>query len=429
MEVSLHPRQEEIFYSDARFKVVAAGRRFGKTYLAAVMLLIETARNEKTRSDGVTVSLALEEVFYIGPIFQTTKDNIWQVLITLGGSLIEKKWENTGEMLLVNGRRMKIKGTDRPDNIRGAGLSYVVMDEYAFMKGEVWEYVVEPMLMRSEGGAMFIGTPDGKNHFFDLWKQGNSQAPEFSEWASWTFNSGENVFLPSTELERKKATMSKDAYMQEIEASFEAGAGALMNRAMFPILEEKQVPYPGDYYISCDLAGFESSEGGRRIVKRDESAIAVVLNHNGGWTVVDLIHGHWDTRETALRIVKAYRDFRPVALGIEKGMSKNAVGPYLEDEMQRLGVFFTIEDLSHGNRAKTDRINWSLQGRAEKGRIQLLKGEWNRKFLEQIEDFPNPLAHDDLIDAVSYTDQLAQPWYDGPSHIDDWEPLDSTSGY
>ena len=429
MQVSLHPRQEEIFYSEARFKVVAAGRRFGKTYLAAVVLLIETARNERTRSDGVTVDLALEEVFYIGPIFQTTKDNIWNVLLTLGEDIISKKWENTGEMQLINGRRMKIKGTDRPDNIRGAGLSYVVLDEYAFMKPEVWEYIVEPMLMRSEGGALFIGTPDGKNHFFDTWLRGMDDGPANKEWASWTFNSSENVFLPSRELEKKRDTMSAEAYKQEIEASFEAGAGTMMNRKMFPIVEDANKPYPGDYYISCDLAGFESSDGGRRVVKRDESAIAVVLNHQGGWCVVDLIHGHWDTRETALRIVKAYRDYRPLGIGIEKGMSKNAVGPYLEDEMARLGVFFTVEGLSHGNQKKADRINWSLQGRAEKGRIQLVKGPWNRKFLEQIEDFPNPLAHDDLIDAVSYTDQLAEPWFDGPSHVDDWEPLDEISGY
>ena len=429
MEVSLHPRQEEIYYDEARFKVVAAGRRFGKSYLAAVILLIETAKNEKLRTDGVVVDLELEEVFYIGPIFQTTKDNIWKVLLTLGESVISKKWENTGQIQLVNGRYLKIHGTDRPDNIRGAGLSYVVLDEYAYMREEVWEFIVEPMLMLSEGGALFIGTPDGKNHFYETWQWGNSEDPMYAEWKSWTFHSSENVFLPRSEVERKKRTMSAEAYKQEIEASFEAGGGLVMNRNMFPILEEMEVPYPGEYYISCDLAGFESSDGGRRIVKRDESAIAVVMNHNGGWCVIDIIHGHWDTREAALRIVKAFRDYRPVSLGIEKGMSKNAVLPYLSDEMQRLGVFFNVEDLTHGNQKKSDRIAWSMQGRAAKGRIQLLKGEWNQKFLEQVEDFPSPIAHDDLIDAVSYTDQLAVPWFEGPSVIDEWQPTDSIAGY
>ena len=144
---------------------------------------------------------------------------------------------------------------------------------------------------------------------------------------------------------------------------------------------------------------------------------------------MDIIHGHWDTRETALRIVKAFRDYRPVRLGIEKGMSRNAVMPYLVDEMNRLHTYFQVEELTHGNQRKTDRIAWALQGRAEKGRISLLRDEWNHDFLDQCVDFPSPLSHDDLIDAVSYIDQLADPWFDGPDMIDDWEPLDATAGF
>jgi phage terminase large subunit-like protein len=127
--------------------------------------------------------------------------------------------------------------------------------------------------------------------------------------------------------------------------------------------------------------------------------------------------------------VKAYRDYRPQKFGIEKGMAKNAVMPYLEDEQNRLGTFFRVTDLTHGNQKKTDRITWSLQGRAEKGRISLLRGEWNKDFLAQAQDFPSKLAHDDLIDAVSYIDQLADPWWEGADYEDSWEPLDDVSGY
>jgi len=196
---------------------------------------------------------------------------------------------------------------------------------------------------------------------------------------------------------------------------------------MFHIVEE--APYPCDHYIAADLAGFQSTEGGRKIKKLDDHAIAVVANHAQGWCILDIIHGQWDTRETALRLVKAYRDYRPRKFGIEKGMSKNAVMPYLEDEQNRLGTFFRVTDLSHGNQHKTDRIAWALQGRAEKGRVSLLRGEWNRTFLSQAQDFPSKLAHDDLVDAVAYIDQLAEPWWEGPDCIDDWEPLDQLSGY
>ncbi|WP_206689869.1 hypothetical protein, partial [Streptococcus pseudopneumoniae] len=86
---------------------------------------------------------------------------------------------------------------------------------------------------------------------------------------------------------------------------------------MFTVLDRR--PDVGDYYVACDLAGFEAVESGRKIKRLDEHAIAIVLNHAGGWCIEEIIHGQWDTRETALRIVKAFRDYRPTRIGIEKG--------------------------------------------------------------------------------------------------------------
>lgn len=425
MKVSLHEKQSEIFYDDHRYKVVAAGRRFGKSYLAAVTLFVEAAKTTKIRSDGVEVDLSLEEVYYIAPTFDQGKKIIWPLLKELGQDLIAQKYETTGELILLNGRRISIKGSDRPDTLRGVGLSYVVLDEYAFMKEEVWEKIVSPSLSRVEGGALFIGTPDGKNHFYELFARGMSEDPD---WKAWHFPSKDNPYLPKDEIEAARLRMGTDTFRQEYEASFEGGAGVVLRRDMFPIVDE--IPYPSEFYIASDLAGFETSDGGRKVSRKDDHAIAVVANHAGGWCVADIIHGKWDTRETALRLVKAFRDYRPQRFGIEKGMAKNAVMPYLTDEMQRLGIFFTVEDLSHGNKAKPDRIAWALQGRAEKGRIQLLRdASWNNKFIEQAEDFPSPLSHDDLLDAVSYIDQLADPWFDLPDAYDDWRPMDDVAGY
>jgi phage terminase large subunit-like protein len=433
LQVSLHSRQEQIFLDDHRFKVVAAGRRFGKSYLAAVMLLVECAKTEKVRSDGVTVDLALEEVFYVGPTFEQAKRILWPLLLDLGGDLIASKHEQTGVLTLVNGRRLSIKGSDRPDNLRGTGLSYVVMDEYAFMRPEVWEKIIRPQLARSEGGALFIGTPDGKNHFYDIWLQGKrTDDPKWGDWKSWHFPSIDNPHLPVDEIENARETMSKDVFAQEFLADFESSGGMVLMPKWFKTLSE--LPGPGDKYIAIDLAGFEKVDDGRTMSRRDEHAICVVHNHQFGWCIENIIHGQWDTRETALRIVKAFRDYRPLKIGIEKGMAKNAVMPYLEDEMSRLNIFFNVEELTHGNQRKTDRIAWAMQGRAEKGRIQLLddarlNDKWISQFLQQCSDFPNQIAHDDLIDATSYIDQLADPWYDGPSMEEYWQPLDAISAY
>lgn len=425
MNITLHPHQLEIFQDTSRYKVVAAGRRFGKSYLAAVTLFVEASKTTKVRSDGQEIDLGLEEIYYVAPTFEQGKKILWPLLKEIGADLIETKYENTGTLTLLNGRRISIKGADRPDSLRGIGLSYVVLDEYAFMKEEVWELIISPALARSEGGALFIGTPAGKNHFFTLWMKGfDDEAPQ---WKSWTYKSSDNPFLPSDEINAAKDRMSSDRFRQEMEASFEAAEGAIMNSDMFRILDE--IPYPGDMYIACDLAGFEKVESGRKLKRLDDHAIAVVQSHAGGWHIVDIIYGKWDTRETALRIVKAYRDHRPVKLGIEKGIALNAVLPYLEDEMNRLSTYFEVQPLTHGNQKKADRILWALQGRAEKGRITLQRGSWNKVFIQQACDFPSLLVHDDLIDAVAYIDQIAEPWFDGPDMIDEWEPVDEIAGY
>ena len=121
-----------------------------------------------------------------------------------------------------------------------------------------------------------------------------------------------------------------------------------------------------------------------------------------------------------------------MSLGIEKGIAAQAVMPYLADEQKRLNIFFTVTDLSHGNKSKPDRIRWALQGRAEKGRIFLNKGEWTKEFISQSLDFPSPLGHDDMLDAVSYIDQLASTIYLEEADlemINSWTPLDETSGF
>lgn len=436
MDIELHSRQLQIYEDPHRYKIVAAGRRFGKSYLAAVMLLAEASQNTKVRSDGVEVDLLNEEVFYVGPTQDQSKKIMWPVLTQLGdqAGIIARKQEMVGVITLTNGRRISIKGSDRPDNLRGTGLSFVVLDEYAFMRPHVWEIIIKPQLTRSEGSALFIGTPDGKNHFYELYNKGMDTDPKWDNYVSFHFPSVDNPYLPITEIEEAKDTLSDDHFRQEYEADFESGGGTVLTPAMFEIVPK--INCSGSRYIAIDLAGFEKSPDGHTFSRRDEHAIAVVIAHRGGWLVENIIHGQWDTRETALRIVKAFRDYRPIKIGIEKGMAKTAVMPYLEDEQSRLNTFFVVDELTHGNQRKVDRIAWALQGRAEKGRIQLLSDghrnpndKWVKQFLSQVHDFPSVLSHDDLIDALSYIDQLADPVYDSPPEFDWWQRIDDIAGY
>jgi len=97
--------------------------------------------------------------------------------------------------------------------------------------------------------------------------------------------------------------------------------------------------------------------------------------------------------------------------------------------MRRKNYFLSVIDLTHGNKKKTDRIVWALQGRFEHGRISLVRGEWNKQFVDQLLNFPNPQVHDDLIDALAYIDQIGVTEFVGVLDEEEYEALDDISGY
>lgn len=440
LEFRLHDAQLTIFDHPARFKVVVAGRRFGKSYLARVKLAV-AALQDFAEHDGY--SLLEEEVFYIAPTFEMGKRIMWGPLKNLlkmesEGGLIKSVYENTATLTLINGRRISIKGADRPDTLRGVGLSYVVLDEYAFMKPGVFETIIQPALTRSKGGALFIGTPEGKNHFYDLYQKALTKPAGWEDWEAFHFESLQNPTLDAKEIAQRIATMSVAQARQEYGASFNSGGGEFLREEWW---KRANIPSDGDYYIAIDLAGFTNAGTIKKgqLAIRDDHAIAVVKVNTEGWYVEEIVTGKWDVRETALRIMQVYGKYRPVKLGIEKGMAANAVMPYLEDEMKRLSRYFMVYPLSHGGQHKEDRIRWALQGRLEKGRLFLNAEEeydqngviWQRKLIEQGNDFPSPLSHDDMLDALAYIDQIADSIYyeGGVGTEDNFEPLDLVAGF
>jgi len=424
LDFNLHKKQLDVFKSDARFKVVAAGRRGGKSYLAAVLLLIMGL--EEKNKFGMELKGA--EVWYVAPTYQQARDIMWNVLKEMGRDVIESAHENTSTIKLVNGRTIKLKGSDRPDTLRGVDISYVVMDEYAFMKPEVWDLIIGPSLIKTKGSAMFIGTPSGKNHFYELWLEAATKSDD--EWEAFQFNSLDNPLITDDELERARNRMSAEAFRQEFEASFEASGGGAFKEHDFIFSDTPKEP--GNVYIAYDPAGYGDGAGliKSNLKKLDEHAIAVVEVSPSGWFVHDIIHGRWGIREASLQVIKAAQKYHPVAVGIEKGSLKNAIMPYLEDQMRRIGVYPVIQDLSHGGKKKTERIMWALQGRFQHGRILFKKNqEWNKPLVSQLLDFPNPMAHDDLIDALAYIDQISSTVYEHNWNIDEFEPVDEVSGY
>jgi predicted phage terminase large subunit-like protein len=414
LNIELLPWQQEVWGDTTRFKIVAAGRRTGKSRLAAWLLIVNALEAGKGH------------VFYVAPTQGQARDIMWQTLLELGNPVIVSSHINNLQIKLINGATISLKGADRPETMRGVSLKFLVMDEYADMKPEVFEQILRPALADQKGNALFIGTPMGRNHFYELYQY--AELDDDPTYKAWHFTSYDNPLLDEDEINVAKKSMSSYAFRQEFMASFEARGSEMFKEDWVKFGE---TPEYGDYYIAIDLAGFEEVNKQRtKNSKLDETAIAVVkVNDNGHWHVENIVHGRWELSETARKIFEVVRDYRPIGIGIEKGIARQAVMSPLTDMMKRYGMFFRVDELTHGNKKKTDRVMWALQGRFENGFITLSKGEWNSRFLDQLFQFPDPLTHDDLVDALAYIDQLAKIAYTYDFEIDDHEVLDTVTGY
>ena len=412
LDLALLPWQQEVMTDESRFKVIAAGRRTGKSHLAAISLILN-ALNEKQG-----------KVFYVAPTQGQARDVMWSTIFDIAGDIIEKSHVNNLEITLAGGNTIYLKGADRPDTLRGVSLKHLVMDELAFMKPDVWESILRPALADRKGSAIFIGTPEGRNHFYDLFVGGR----EWPDWASFHFTSFDNPLVDKAEIEHARQTLPSFSFQQEFMASFDARTSGFFDPDNFHFYEETKLE--GDYYISIDLAGFKQ-QGQRRARKRDNSAIAITkVTPEGHWYVEDIDYGQWSLDETVNHIFAAVEKYRPRRVGIEKGIAQQAVMSPLQDTMRRKSRLFVIDLLTHGNQKKTDRIAWALAGRFENGLIHLKKGPWNERFIDEAANFPSALVHDDLLDALSYCDQIAQVAYlDGIELQDEWEPQDAVAGF
>lgn len=414
---TLLPWQIECWKDPARFKVIAAGRRTGKSNFSIKSII----------AAGLEAP-AGSAVLYVGPTQSQVRQIAWDAILEQGKDVIKSSHVNSMDITLITGVKIHLRSAENPDALRGLKLHFVVIDEAAFMKDDnIWSKVIRPALSDLKGKAVFISSPSGRNWFYDLYKYGLSG--EDPDWKSWHKTTFDNPTIDPVEIESAKKNLSSFAFKQEFLASFDNAGQDLFKQEW---IEYGKEPQHGDYVIAIDLAGFEdvAKSAGASKKRLDETAIAIVkVIDNGDWWVKKIEHGRWDIKETASRILRAMRDYQPLSVGIEKGALKNAVLPYLTDLMRKNNIYRHILDLTHGNRKKADRVVWSLQGRFEHGRIFLNVDEDWTEFEDQLVMFPTAGIHDDLVDALSYVDQLALTSYNADYEEDEYEVLDKISGY
>ena len=205
--------QSDIFNSSARFRTVVAGRRFGKTFLSTIEI-IRAATAGKNKN-----------CWYIAPTYGAAKEIAWDMMIhTIPDEYIAKTNETALTLRLINGSTIALKGAEKPNNLRGRALDFVVLDEFADMRPETWTEVIRASLSDRQGNALFIGTPKGRNHFYDLWADGLGSK---DNWASFQYTTIEGGNVPPDEIEQAQNDLDERTFNQEYCAEFVTYSGLI----------------------------------------------------------------------------------------------------------------------------------------------------------------------------------------------------------
>ena len=206
------PQQFNLHADPSRFKICVSHRRWGKSVYAITELLRKALEIQTERSDG--------RFMYLAPYYRQAKQVAWDYLCYYTRDIPGTKI-NQSELRvdLINGSRIRLAGAgDDPDALRGIFLDGIVLDEYADMSPRVWSEICRPALVDRKGWAIFIGTPKGKNHFWQLYEN----AEKDKEWTRYLFKASETGVVAPEELVAARKEMGEDEFQQEFECSWSA---------------------------------------------------------------------------------------------------------------------------------------------------------------------------------------------------------------
>lgn len=212
--MTLTPSQRIIAKDRTRFRVLCCGRRFGKTTLA-----VEEIKGKALSRPS--------RICYVAPTYQQARDIAWQMLITELSPIILKVNESRLEFTVrtVKGGEtiIQLKGWESIETLRGQKFDFIVIDEVAMMRNFWinWEEVIRPTLTDTRGEVMFISTPKGFNHFYDLY----NKEQEDTDYKSFHFSSYDNPYLPVEELDKAKQELPEDRFAQEYMGDFRKTEG------------------------------------------------------------------------------------------------------------------------------------------------------------------------------------------------------------
>jgi phage terminase large subunit len=210
----LSKAQNTVAQDATRFRVVVAGRRFGKTFLSIRELCYHAKEPDK-------------DVWYLAPTYKMARGIVWKKLKNKLSDLnwIQKTNETELSILLRNGSTITLKGADNYDSLRGVGLDFIVLDEFADISPDAWYEVLRPTLSDKQGRALFIGTPKGIGNWAYEIYQNTLEDPK--SWTSYSFTTIEGGNVLEEEIESARRDLDERTFRQEYLATFETFSGRI----------------------------------------------------------------------------------------------------------------------------------------------------------------------------------------------------------
>lgn len=274
--------QKVLHQSLKRFNVIVAHRRFGKSIFCINEMIDRALRND----------LVNPRYAYLAPLYGQAKRVAWDAL-KMYTSKIPGAIPNEADLRVDIPRpwkedtiRFTLLGADNPASLKGIYLDGCILDEFAEMNGAVWREVIRPTLSDRIGWAIFIGTPKGRNTFYDIYQRANTG--DDKEWFAAMYKASQTKVIPQSELDSAKREMTEDEYEQEFECSFSAGiVGAYFSKEMDRAEKEGRIAdIPYDPALSVDTFWDLGID--------DSMSIWFIQKYLNQWRVIDYLQesGH-----------------------------------------------------------------------------------------------------------------------------------------
>lgn len=328
--------QREVLTAQERFMVLCAGRRWGKSKVGAARALRE-ARGDRAK-----------KIVWVAPLYKIVKRGYEAVVDQIpDGQLAKPAPSSAGfdagraiKLEFKNGSTIEFYTAQNAEGMLGASFDFLIMDEAATLKENVWTQIIRPTLADTQGSALFISTPRGKNWFHKMWLRGQSDDPKDSEYRSWRFPSYTNPTIPESEFYGMKDELPEAEYEQEVLALFNSLAANVFrfNWEKIPGPDDD----PDDYGRNLSLVDLQEPRG--------HVVVGIDLAKARDWTVILGVRAEdripcyhdrfnkvsWPDQRRAIHA--AIEEILETATGVTIMMDSTGVGDVVYDDLSEEGL-------------------------------------------------------------------------------------------